>query len=41
MDASGSLFRWDDAWESFGTFGWETVGQEGKASPVFPIIAWC
>lgn len=38
---SGGLFMWDDTWESFGTFAWVAVGQEGKAAPVFQVTAWC
>lgn len=42
IDANGSLFTrdWVDTWESVGPFAWETDGQEGTASPVFPITAW-
>lgn len=40
IDANGGLFMWDDTWENFGTFAWESVGHTGKASPVFPVTAW-
>lgn len=40
LDVNGSLFRWEDSWESFGTFVWATAGHAKKASPVFPITAW-
>lgn len=41
-DANGSLFscEWLDNWEAFGRMIWETVGQEGEASPDFPLTAW-
>lgn len=42
VDANGSLFTrdWVDTWESVGPIAWETAGQEGTTSPVFPVIAW-
>jgi hypothetical protein len=42
VDANGCLFSWEwlDNWEAFGPMIWETAGQEGVASPVFPITAW-
>lgn len=40
IDNAGKLFRWTGLDDFFERFAWETVGQEGKTSPVFPIIAW-
>lgn len=42
VDADGALFGWSwlDNWEGEGPLIWETAGQEGVASPVFPITAW-
>jgi hypothetical protein len=42
VDASGSLFSWEwlDNWEAFGPMIWAAAGQEGEATPVFPVTAW-
>lgn len=40
IDYGGSLFRWTAQDDLFERFTWETAGEEGEASPVFPITAW-
>lgn len=40
IDTAGKLFRWTCLDDLFERFTWETAGQEGEASPVFPITAW-
>jgi hypothetical protein len=40
IDSTGALFRRDSVGDSLFDFAWETAGQEGKATPVFPVTAW-
>ncbi|MDQ1053078.1 hypothetical protein QE394_001006 [Arthrobacter sp. SORGH_AS 212] len=40
IDTAGDLFRWTGLDDLYEGFAWETAGQEGEASPVFPITAW-
>lgn len=40
IDSTGSLFRWTGLDDLFEHFTWETAGQTGAASPVFPVTAW-
>lgn len=39
IDTAGNPFRWMVLDDLFERFAWETAGQEGEASPVFPITA--
>nr|BFE45323.1 hypothetical protein GCM10017547_32160 [Pseudarthrobacter oxydans] len=40
IDTTGNLFRWTGLDDLYERFAWETAGQEGEVSPVFPVTAW-
>lgn len=40
IDTAGNLLRWTALDDLYERFAWEAAGQEGEASPVFPITAW-
>ncbi|MFC4394677.1 hypothetical protein [Arthrobacter sedimenti] len=40
IDTAGDLLRWTALDDLYERFAWEAAGQEGEASPVFPITAW-